>query len=169
MALFLVTGLPGTGKSTICAELKARGFTAYDGDYDHLAYWYNDATGEPILGNHERTIEFLDSHSRDIKSETIRKIVANDKPIFVCADPENEDELVPLFDRIFALVLDEEMRQTRLASRTNNQWGKLPHEVAYDLAIKPRSYARYEKFGYIKIDASQTPEDIVTIIATLIR
>lgn len=169
MALFLITGLPGTGKSTVCTALKTRGLTAYDGDYDHLARWYNNTTGQPVLGSHERTVEFLENHSRDIKPGVVKSLVKDNTPVFLCADPENEDELAPLFDKIFALILDEKTRQNRLAARTNNTWGKTPHEIAYDLAIKPKAYARYEKLAYIKIDASNAPADIATLIEKSIK
>lgn len=168
MSLFLITGLPGSGKSTACAELKARGYKAYDGDYDRLAKWYNDATGRPIEERtyHKRTPKFLQTHSRDISREAAEDLAAKakHKTIFLCADPENEDELVPLFAKVFALVLDEDTRQHRLATRVNNQWGKLPHEVAYDLAVKPKAFNRYKKFGYDVIDAAQPTGAIVDYI-----
>lgn len=166
MALYLITGLPGTGKSTVCEELKSRGTVAYDGDYDRLAQWFSDQTGKPVLGQHVRTPEFLKSHSRNISRGRVEylRTEATDKPVFLCADPENEDELADLFTTIFALVLDEGTRQHRLTTRTNNKWGKLPHEIEYDQAIRPIAEARYMKPKYRTISADQTTDDIVDII-----
>jgi broad-specificity NMP kinase len=165
MPLFLVTGLPGTGKSTIRDELKSRGYKAYDGDYDHLAKWYNNKTGQPIKEGHyhERTPEFLKTHSRDIARQVVEDLAtkAKHRPVFLCGDPENEDELVNLFSKVFALVVDEGVRQNRLATRTNNEWGKLPHEIAYDQAVKPVALDRYKRYVYITLDASQPPKVIV--------
>ncbi len=165
MSLFLITGLPGTGKSTVYAELKKRGYEAYDGDYDRLAKWYSIADGAPVDASreHDRTPEFLETHSRDISLNVVTDLAARAESgsVFLCADPENEDELVPQFTKVFALVLDENVRQTRLVTRTNNKWGKLPHEVAYDLTKKPIAYDRYERYGYIILDASQPIEIIV--------
>ncbi len=170
MPLFLVTGLPGTGKSTVCAELKTRGFESYDGDYDHLAHWYNNGTGQPEEHDQDRTPEFLRTHSRDIARETVDGLAANaqDKSVFLCGDPENEDELVDLFAKVFALILDEDTRQYRLATRTNNQWGKLPHEIEYDLATIPIAYDRYQRLAYITLDSAQSTEIIVDQIIELI-
>jgi adenylate kinase family enzyme len=158
MPLFLVTGLPGSGKSTTRAELKARGYEAYDGDEDHLAQWYNIETGEAVKFRDEmRTPEFVQAHSRDISREVIEDLTAKAraKIIFLCADPENEAELRDLFTDIFALVVDDETLKHRLATRINNKWGKLPHEIEYSLAFKQKWYDTYKKFNYITIDSSQ--------------
>ena len=49
MAAFLVTGNPGSGKTTLAAELARRGLVAIDPDYDpELSYWEDDA-GTQIL------------------------------------------------------------------------------------------------------------------------
>lgn len=168
MSLVLVTGLPGSGKSTVYAGLRSRGYEAYDGDYDHFAKWYNNATGKPIEEDkyHERTPEFLQNHSRNISYQLVQDLAVNsrNKTVFLCADPENEDELVELFDQVFALIIDEDIRQERLATRTNNKWGKLPHEIAYDQAIKPIAFARYKKYGYSIIDSNKPVEEIIDFI-----
>ncbi|HEX7633467.1 MAG TPA: AAA family ATPase [Candidatus Saccharimonadales bacterium] len=164
MPLFLVTGLPGTGKSTVCTELKKRGYEAYDGDYDHLAKWY-DADGQPIDESRERdrSMAFLQTHSRDIAYEVVKQLAAGatSKAVFLCADPENEDELVSLFEKVFALLVNEDERQKRLTTRTNNNWGKLPHEIEYDLGVKPVALERYRKYSYVILDASQPTHLVV--------
>lgn len=44
MPLIYITGVSGTGKSTVWAELKNRGIEAYDVDEDGLARWQNNKT-----------------------------------------------------------------------------------------------------------------------------
>lgn len=170
MALILITGLAGTGKSTIRAELGSRGYQAYDQDEDHIAKWYNNKTGKAVAEHGEPTAEFLQTHSRDILRETIQELATNsqDKLVFLCGDPENEAELRDLFSEVFALRLHEEVRQHRLATRTNNSWGKLPQELAYDAENLRRSAGIYKKLNYSMVDANRPTAEIVDeILAAL--
>jgi predicted ATPase len=166
MSLFLITGLPGSGKSTVYAELKKRGYDACDADQDHIAYWF-DAQGNAVPHDkEERTQEFIETHTRGIAKQSIEDLVAqaSGKIAFLAADPDNEDELQSLFTGIFALMVDEPTRQHRLDTRQNNTWGKLPHERAYDLAHAEKSRKRYEESGYLLIDSSQPVNSIADFI-----
>jgi shikimate kinase len=167
MPLYSITGLSGTGKSTVNVELNARGYESYDGDEDHLAQWYNSDTGALVeVDIEECTPEFLLSHSRDISREIVEGLLpkAHDKPVFLCGAHENEGELQDLFTGVFGLVLDDETLKQRLATRTTNQWGKLPHELEYSLAFRQKWYDNCRRFGYIIIDAAQQTKDIVDYI-----
>ena len=46
--LVLITGTPGSGKSTMCEELRARGYQALDADDLDLCAWVDRATGETM-------------------------------------------------------------------------------------------------------------------------
>jgi shikimate kinase len=171
MPLFLITGLPGSGKSTVWIELKSRGFEAYDADKDHLASWYNKKTGLPTSRKgFEESPEFLENHSRDISRQTVEELVskAQDKVVFLCGDPANEDELRDLFSGIFALVVDEDTRAKRLATRTDNNWGKYPIEIEYSLRFLQKARDTYQKYNYPVLDATQPPKDIADRIEQLV-
>ena len=164
MALYLITGVAGTGKTTICYELRARGFTAYDGDKDHLAHWYDKDWN---ITHYDGTAEFIRLHHRSIAAEVMDRLnrEAINKPVFLCNDPDNENELQQAFAHIFALVLDTETIKKRLSTRLsttkNYEWGKLPHEL--DLVLKQEHLvkARLKSSRYTAIDAAQTTAHIV--------
>lgn len=170
MALFLITGLPGTGKTTLCETLKQRGYTAFDGDKDRLAKWFDIATNTLAHENYDKKADYLRTHARRIPKETLIKLSEKykDDLVFICNDPENEDELRDLFEHIFALVLDEANREQRVISRTNNNWGKLPHEVERDKARRTIAEQRYTLPNYTKIDATLPTEQIADTVLDMI-
>lgn len=170
MPLFSITGLSGTGKSTLNIELKARGFESYDGDEDGLAKWYDTKTGLwlPNVPIEDCIPEFLLTHSRDIPRTEVEKLAARsrheDKKIFLCGAHENEGELQDLFDLTFGLVLEKDELVYRLTTRATNEWGKRPHELAYSLAFGQKWHDNCRRFDYIKIDASQPTRTIADLI-----
>jgi dephospho-CoA kinase len=167
MPLYLVTGLSGCGKSTVCAELKSRGYEAYDGDEDHLAEWYNNKTRRAVyIDRKDRTPKFLQTHSRDILRPVVEKLAvkAKDKTVFLCGDPMNEDELRDLFEEVFALVADKQTIKHRLATRTNNQWGKEPYELEFTFSFHKKALEDAKKYNYVTIDATKPTKDIVDLI-----
>jgi len=130
MTLIYITGVPGTGKSTVRQELLQRGYIALGGAEDHLAAFYDNRTGDRIgrwIPVHERTPEWSAKHTWKITRDTLEKLKASDPNnlVFVCATTANDvTELWDLFDKKIALTIDEVTLRHRLATRTNNDVGK---------------------------------------------
>ncbi len=170
MALFFITGVSGSGKSELSLALRARGYQAYDTDDDGLARWQNIASGyihpKSSVKADQRTAEFLAQQRWIVPRQVIEDIgrQAGDKPAFICGVAHNIEELRDLFDAVFALVIDESTLRSRLAVRTNNDWGKQPHELAQSLADQREANETYGKLGYVSIDARQPADEIVEII-----
>lgn len=172
MSLYLITGFPGAGKTTVCYELRERGCIAYDGDKDHLAQWFNIKTGQPVIpeaGQHPP--EFLRNHRRLIGRDVVEKLAreAKDKPVFLCNNPGNEAEVLDLFSKVFALIADEATIRHRIATRSGNEWGKLPHELEYSMSFWEETEAVYHGPGYVTIDATKPTDEIVDYILEAIE
>lgn len=166
MSLFLIGGTAGTGKSQVCHVLKERGYETYDTDDDGLARWQHNQTGyihpKSSVKPHQRTAEFLAEHSWNVPREYVEELArqAANKHIFLCGSLANEDELHDLFEKVFALYVDDETLKHRLATRTTNDWGKQPHELQQTLEDHRGAYKKHEQRGDIIIDATRPLEDV---------
>lgn len=119
MAAFLVTGNPGSGKSTVALELQRRGFDAVDPDYDpDLSHWQGpdgrvveraDAPADP-------DVAWLRSHKWVWSRNRLLELLRSPQDMFVCGIALNIEEVADLFDRIFVLEIDEETQEERLAA-----------------------------------------------------
>jgi hypothetical protein len=113
---FLVEGLSGTGKTSVCEELQRRGLHAVHGDRQ-LAYQGDPGTGEPTTrGGHEH-------HIWDVAK--VRALVADQgEPMTVlCGGSRNFEKFLDLFDAVFLLEVDRATLQRRLDERPDSEWG----------------------------------------------
>ncbi|MER5458831.1 AAA family ATPase [Micromonospora sp. NPDC002389] len=120
---YLVEGVSGTGKTSVCKELQRRGHHAVNGDRE-LAYQGDPETGEPVDGfGHEHHIWRI---------EDVRALVArDDEPLtFFCGGSRNFSKFIDLFDGVFVLDVDLETLRRRLDARPTEEWGGRPAERA---------------------------------------
>ena len=113
---FLIEGVSGTGKTTVCSELQRRGYHAINGDTE-LAYQGDPATGEPKHGlGHEHHIWH---------AARVRTLIANqdDATTFLCGGSRNWPTFISLFDGVFVLDVDADTLNRRLDERPKDEWG----------------------------------------------
>jgi thymidylate kinase len=118
---YLIEGVSGTGKTSVCKELQRRGYQAINGDTD-LAYQGDPDTGQPIDGfAHEHHIWHVGK---------VRALVANqDEPVtFFCGGSRNVSGFIELFDGVLVLEVDLETLHRRLDERPEDEWGGRPTE-----------------------------------------
>ncbi|WP_235530618.1 nucleoside kinase [Phycicoccus sp. Root563] len=118
---FLVEGVSGTGKTSVCDELWRRGYQAIHGDRE-LAYQGDPVTGVKVSGSgHEH-------HIWDV--EQVRALAADDsQPLtFFCGGSRNFAMFIDLFDEVFVLDIDAETLHRRLDRRPTDEWGSKPAE-----------------------------------------
>jgi hypothetical protein len=116
MRRVLLTGMSGTGKSSVIAALAACGYKAVDTDDgwceqlpDGRQRWREDAIGE-LLATEDAGV------------------------LFVAGCEENQVAFHPRFDLIILLSAPAQILAGRLASRTTNPFGKSPGELSRVLA-----------------------------------
>jgi dephospho-CoA kinase len=107
----LLTGMSGTGKSSVIHALSARGFKAVDTD---------DGWCEPLADGRQRWREDAIGQLLDAEDAEV---------LFVAGCEENQVRFHPRFDLIILLSAPVEVLAERLASRTTNSFGKAPGEL----------------------------------------
>lgn len=143
---YLVEGVSGTGKTSVCRELQRRGHHAVNGDTD-LAYQGDPETGRPLdTAVHEHHIWDVDR---------VRAIVADhsEPATFFCGGSRNFARFVDLFDEVFVLEVDLDTLLRRLGERGDDEWGGRPSER--DLVVRLHATHEDVPAGGVAIDATQ--------------
>ena len=121
---YLIEGVSGTGKTSVCNELRRRGYHAINGDRE-LSYQGDPETGKPLDGSeHHHDIWFVHRHHIWDVSK-IKILVADQRsPIsFFCGGSRNFLRFIDLFDGVFVLSVDADTLNKRLAARPEDDWG----------------------------------------------
>jgi RNase adaptor protein for sRNA GlmZ degradation len=111
----LVTGMSGAGKSALVAELRARGYAAYDAD-DH---GFSEPRADGRWG---------------WRTELVAELLANDRegPLFFAGCSEEQIDLP--FDHRILLTAPRPVLVERLRTRTTNPYGRSDADLSQVLA-----------------------------------
>jgi len=154
---YLIEGVSGTGKSSVCQELRRRGYAAVDGD-NELAYQGDPQTGVKTEGlGHEH-------HIWDV--EKVKALVSkkDDEATFFCGGSRNFHRFLDLFDGVFLLEVDEATLNARLDSRPDNAWYKSKSQRTLILRLH-KTKEDIPSSG-VTIDATRPLEQVVDEILT---
>lgn len=161
MTAYQIDGISGTGKTTLAAELIKRGYTAIDSD-DVFAYFGNPETGEPTDEETQANwIWDLDKVQGVINS--------TDEVMFICGGALNQNKIKHIFDKRFMLFVDDDTLKERLLTRTNNDFGKHPDDLARQLKWNKSIVDEAKSAGSIVIDATKPVKDVADKILGIVR
>jgi dephospho-CoA kinase len=153
----LLTGVSGTGKSTLVAELHARGHHAVDADeptYSHeVAAPDGELTG---LGP-----------GRDWVWDEVRvaELLASDVDLlFVSGCSPNQGMFYDRFDHVVLLTAPPEVVARRLATRTTNPFGKRSDEAARALELHRAIEPRLRAGADLQIDTNAPLDEVVATL-----
>jgi len=122
----LITGMSGTGKSSLLHELAVRGYRTVDTDYGD---WFETVDGER-LWREDRISALLSGEPDEFAGV-----------LFVQGTTRNQVRFYPRFDHIVLLSAPAGVLAERLATRTTNPYGKDPAELAetleYQRTVEP--------------------------------
>jgi broad-specificity NMP kinase len=149
---FLIEGVSGSGKSSVCIELQKRGLKAINGD-DELAYNGNPETGIPTGIKTHQTWIWDVGKVKKLTSDVTHEF------LFLCGGSRNFNQFIDVFERVFILNIDNEALENRLLTRPGDVWGKSENELKLILKLN-KTKEDLPKDGII-IDASQPLDKVV--------
>jgi len=167
MKRVLLTGMSGTGKSTVIAALAARGYKAVDADSEAFSEWVTvdssadaETAGAPLepdrdwIWREDRVQELLDTEDADI--------------LFLSGCAPNMGKFQPRFDYVILMSAPASVIVERLATRTSNSYGKRPEEVARVLELIETVEPLLRRIATSEIDSSACLDDVVTSVLRLV-
>jgi len=156
----LLTGMSAAGKSTVLAELAGRGHRTVDLDDADWSAWghLDDDPTSPRdwLWREDRVTALLD------------EAATRNEPLFVAGCAANQGRFRGRFDHVVLLTASVAVTTGRLATRTTNDFGKHPDEVAKILADKAEVEPLLRRVAHVEIDTEQ-PLDVVVAQVLALR
>jgi dephospho-CoA kinase len=148
MAKVLVTGMSGTGKSTVLRALRQRGHRTVDTDTDEWSRWVTLPDGSADwIWREDAVGALLAGHRRG--------------PLFVAGCKTNQGRLYPQFDHVVLLSAPAEVILARIAQRAGNPYGKDPAERAEILRNLALVEPRLRATASVEIDATAPVAEVV--------
>lgn len=160
---YLIEGVSGTGKTSVCHELRRRGHHALNGDRDLIP---NDGRTRSPWGpegarrdDAERAAWAHGQHVWDM--DKVRSYVADERAAvsFFCGGSRNHACFIDLFDGVFVLDVDRETLQCRLAVRPEEEFGGRP--VERQLILRLHETRQDIPSSGVVIDATVPVEEVV--------
>jgi broad-specificity NMP kinase len=150
MKRMLLTGMSGTGKSTVIRELALRGYRAIDMDEPG---WSEYAPDGDWIWCEDRLKEAL-AHE-------------DGEALFVSGCATNQVRFYPQFDAIVLFSAPAEVLIERLATRTTNSYGKHPDELAEVLGYLKTVEPRLRRSATHEIDTRAPLDEVVAAVLRL--
>jgi adenylate kinase family enzyme len=174
MPLIYVTGPTAAGKSTLRAALAERGYETHDVDEDGIMSWYNRATGAVVdypKDSRQRPATWHADHVVVMSEARVRQLAerAKDKLIFLCGTAPNDLDFAAMYDQVLCLEIGQETMTARIASRTNNQFGKAPDQLPAVVRNRQGLIDFHRRHGAVMVDAEQPLDDVIREVLRLAR
>jgi len=154
MQRVLLTGMPGTGKSTTIGRLAERGYKAVDLDYGGWTEVRASEEGEETLWVEDRVARLLAAEDAAV--------------LFISGAARNQTKFYAQFDHIVLLSAPVAVMVERLHSRTNNPYGKDQAELAAVLRLKETVEPALRRAADLEIDTTIPADDVVRRLIDLV-
>lgn len=167
---YLITGVAGTGKSTLAKELRRRGYAAYDTE-EGFSYYVNKETGDRTSYPAEPSQEWYGKHHRVFDEKILENLFKKhaNEVLFICSITANQSKYYSRFDNLFLLTAPDNVITHRLGTRTNNYFGRHPLDLQRVIGRHQQFDDELKADGAIVIDSTQPIEDVAQEILSHIK
>ena len=155
MERVLLTGMSGTGKSTVILRLSALGYKAIDLDYGGWTELRSGPDGEETLWLEDRISELLATEDADV--------------LFISGAARNQTKFYRQFDHVVLLSAPAPLMAQRLRTRTNNPYGQDPAQFKQVLSLKETVEPALRRAADLEIDTSIPIGEVVRRVLELVR
>ena len=150
MKRVLITGMSGTGKSSLIRLLASRGYAAVD--FDEPGWTYLDADGHQLW-----------------KEDAVRRLLS-DAPqvLFVSGCSESQTAFYKDFTHVILLSAPRDVIIERLATRRENPYGKRPEELRDVLGYIDSVEPLLRRGADLEVDTTAPPGDVLDAVLRLV-
>lgn len=164
----LITGVSGTGKTTIGKVLKERGYVSFDfSEVAGLCSWRNKLTQEKVDFPENPDISWFNKNGRYCDVQKLENFLNQYEDIFMTGVASgNHEEYFKLFDKVFLLQCPGEISVSRMQNRLTI-WDK--NQASQDQVVewKKEFDPKLISLGAITISNEYSLDDVVEKIITL--
>ncbi len=169
----LITGIAGTGKSTIVAELNKRGVFSIDlHDVPDLFFWQNNETKQKVEYSPIHSQEWFNTVDRFCDIDKLKEILSqnNDMVVAGTTSGSNQKEFLSVFDKIILLQSSPETLVHRMKTRVNKSgYGKTEAEQKDNIEWQKDFDPLILSYGAISVSTEGLIDDVVDEIVKLIK
>ena len=147
MKRVLITGMSGTGKSSVLQRLRQLGYRAVDTDADDFTMTVTSGAETERLWREDRIQAMLSATDAAVT--------------FVSGTCRNQVHFYPQFDHIVLLSAPPSVLVERMACRTTNPYGKKPEEITETLHYVQTVEPLLRRSATLVVDTTAPLEEVV--------
>ncbi len=163
----LITGVAGSGKSSVFRELKKQGCNSFDIECMEGLFCMRDKkTGKKYENYDNDEIDSVKEAEWICDEKKLKKLIEenSDKTTFYCGVASNTLDLLRFFDKIILLSITPETLRKRLSTRKSGEFGNTPESQDHVLSWKDWWENQMCKKGAIEINANANVQEVASEI-----
>ncbi len=165
-----ITGVSGTGKSTVLKAIAAKGHQTIGLDeLPGLSCWVHKETKEKLDKKADFSEEFLKTYEWVCDMDFLKMLVeGKEGKVFIAGNVENVLECIDYADKSFILICLPETFLKRIDEREGNDYGKDEDAKNFLLSYYQSDNQKCLEAGAMLIDAERPLDEVVEIILSQI-